>query len=397
LLRLPLGPGLYAVEVPSSSAPRLALVDVHPDEVGGGFRVVLPPEVDAGRADPAAPEPEGGAPTTIVAGARLPTLYGRQRSFPRPSALPTLREVARRLADDPALVALVVGHDDPDGDEWEDHALSVARADAVRALLSHDLPDLRRRFTAPDPVLAWGFEEVQWMLSALDVGGAPCYPGVVDGFAGPLTHQAIGWFQAAEGLPRTRLCDEPTLCRLLERYVALVPAVDPARLSVHGGASWHLPSALGSGETPADLDAQDPRHRRVEVFLARERVEPAPAACARDEHAECPAYGAWLRAAGGDFAPPPEPRFTLSLVDPAGDPLCDLSLEVEELRGDETVSAGAGRTDELGLLTLPLAPGLYRVQASDHGPHACVLVHVHPDEVGAGHRVTLPIAAQEVP
>ncbi len=121
-----------------------------------------------------------------------------------------LCEVVKRMAADEHIHALVMGHTDAigDGDAEKERALAKARADAIASLLTGKREPFEKKFsgdaTADD---AWGWEEVQWMLSAVQTDGAPCYVGAVDGHRGDGVLDAVEAFQVASGLKINRHVD----------------------------------------------------------------------------------------------------------------------------------------------------------------------------------------------
>ncbi len=105
-----------------------------------------------------------------VSAARCSTRYTLQRTFPKPSMIATLAAAARIMAERPYVQLVIAGHSDPPGSDDTNHRLSLARAEAVRAFLVGDAAFFRQRFEEPDPLTAWEWEEIQWMLHGVRGG-----------------------------------------------------------------------------------------------------------------------------------------------------------------------------------------------------------------------------------
>lgn len=314
-----------------------------------------------------------------LAGGRLPSLFTLAKSFPKPSALPMLREAARRLADDPSLRLVIVGHTDRTGDDLTNLALSRARAEAVAALLLGDVAGLLQRFRRPDPLLPWGWEEVQWMLSAIPAArGDPCYAGVVDGIPGKVTEQALGAFQVREGLPLSYDCPEEVLGPLVAAYADLLgePRPAPERVTALGGGSWHPPRAFGPGGAATEASNEDRVWRRVELFLGA-AFEPPPEAWECDGE-PCPAHARWCDAVVEELESPP-PRTTVRLFDRLRRPLAGLALQLLRLDADgQATPVAALETSAAGCVTFEAEPGQHALVAG--GLRFDFLVT--PDEAG---------------
>jgi hypothetical protein len=334
---------------------------------------------------------EGARPalaTALVAG-RLPSLCSIARTFPKPSSIPMLREVARRAAADPAQRVLVVGHTDRTGADGMNLALSRGRAAAVRAFLLGDAAFFRARFAQADPVATWDWEEIQWMLSAVEIDSDPCYAGFVDGHCSDMTHAALQSFQLAAGMDATHTCNEDTLKALIDAYLgALGPdRPKPAQVQIAGGGSWHPPRTFGEGTAPiqellTDTD-RHPGFRRVEVFLGAGPFRPPASACAPGRHDACAAYEAWCGAVVEELHAAQSHTMAIRVVDILGQPLGQLGIDILAYPPDEgEMTVASLTTTRYGLIRLSAPPGPYALRFTIGGEERRAAFHVHADEVG---------------
>jgi outer membrane protein OmpA-like peptidoglycan-associated protein len=318
-----------------------------------------------------------------VIGARLPTQFTLGKSFPKPSALSTLKAVKDRMAKDPALKLLLVGHADLKGDPSTNDPLSLSRAKSVRAWLTGDTAFFRERFDKKDPVKKWDWPEVQWMLTALASAGAPCYVGQVDGYPGPATLRALEYFQVQEKLEATGLADEATLKLLIQRYHELLGApLDPASIDIAGGGEDHPPLPFGTATDlgPAFPDDAPQRFRRVEAFLFAGEVKPPAAGL--DKTSE--SYRTWCRQVEEDITDVSGLTTTIAVVDLDRNPLVGVDVELFQRSGDNPdASVADGKTDALGHITMPLNEGFYSLIAVVGGAELKGSFTVGPDEFGA--------------
>ena len=312
-------------------------------------------------------------PDTPLVGGRLPTLYSPGKSFPKPSALPMLREVVKRMAADEHLHALVMGHTDASsqGDEAAEASIARARAEAISMLLRADQDPFLKKFSSTGDD-AWGWEEVQWMLSAVQVEGEPCYVGVVDGHRGDAVLQAIEAFQVWNALKLNRRVDDATLKKLVEEYFKLVTnetaaAIVDERIAVVSGGSWHPPRSFGdtSAQLEGDEFAQNNflSFRRVEVFLSRVLLVPSTDTCSPSRHEKCHAYEEWCKDSKEVLPDDGLHDFSIRVTDSLTRPLEGCSVE---LTSDQE-AAGSGSTSALGTVLFRLARGFYTAAFSAGG------------------------------
>lgn len=298
---------------------------------------------------------------------RIPTRFSRSRSFPKPSALPMLKEIARRLALDPELSLVLVGHADPSGTDAANLEVSRGRAEAVRAWLLGDRDFFLARFDDSGTLSHWDWEEVQWMLHLVRVGGAPCYVGEADGFPGTRTEDAVGAFQlGTDDLPVSYALDRPTLERLIDAYLAALDAPRPTadRIQVVAGGSWHPPIPLGPADPSVDLDSPD--LRRVEAFLFASLPNP-PVSSFPANRAPPTVHVAWALQVQTTLVAPPAP-FVLQVHDPDRKALANTTLVVAR-EDPETgkFSLGSVTTSGAGVAELTIPPGIYEVQTQFEG------------------------------
>lgn len=320
---------------------------------------------------------------SLVAG-RLPSRCSVGRTFPKPSSIPMLRDIAVRAAQDPSVKLIVVGHTDSTGDSAVNVPLSLARAQAVSAFLTGDADYFRKRFDITDPLSEWGWEEVQWMLSAVEIDGDPCYAGYVDGHASDMTQAALAAFQMHNDLRATHTCNDETLAKLIEQYLDVLGAArpKPSQILAHGAGSSIAPRAFGKGGQPLDgLEYKNEGfvgYRRVEVFLGSGSIQPSPATFDQSNAA----YAVWCGAVVEELQGSHSFTLRVRLVDLYGSPLAEQAVDILDYsEGDETVVASI-MTTRYGLITLTAPPGPYglRFTIGTELQHADLFIH--PDEVG---------------
>ncbi|MEZ4297444.1 MAG: OmpA family protein [Polyangiaceae bacterium] len=332
--------------------------------------------------------PRRPPPNPLVAG-RIPSRFSVGKTFPKPSSIAMLREVVRRLVQDPSLRLLVTGHTDRTGPDGMNLLLSRNRAAAVRAFLLGDASYFRERFGEADPVERWDWEEVQWMLSAQEIDGDPFYVGFVDGHCSDMTLAALQSFQLSAGMDATHLCDEETLTALIDGYLSLLgeERPRPEQIEIVGGGSWHPPRTFGPDSAPtADLLSRTdllPGYRRVEVFLSDRPFFPPTQVCAPTRHEECAAYEQWCRSVVTEL--PGDTSFTMSIrfVDMMGRALSKMPVSLHAYLEDEGETVAASlTTSRYGTLRLTAPPGPYAVSFTAAGSEQRAAFQIHPDEVG---------------
>jgi outer membrane protein OmpA-like peptidoglycan-associated protein/subtilisin family serine protease len=336
----------------------------------------------------------------LLGGGFPPSVFSSERSFPKPSALPFLREVAKRAAGDPAVQVLVFGNTDATGTDAVNAELSLARARAVAALLTGDEAFLRARFSTPDPLTTWDWEEAQFMMSALAIDDDLFYAGVIDGDPGPLSANAVGRFQTFHDLEVTEELDGPTLDRLVHEYALLIGPERPAaaQMVVHGGGSWHPPRSLGENSRPLPLDElpneAHPGPRRVEVFLAPGGLEPPLSCCPATKHAACAAHEAWCRKVRDPIAITRNFLMPIRLVDANRGRIAKQAVELFEHTDEADEKIAALTTNSAGLIFLQAPPGFYSLRTTIGGQTFAAPFRAHADEVGG---MTIHLAIEVIP
>ncbi|HEV8323880.1 MAG TPA: hypothetical protein VG389_19845 [Myxococcota bacterium] len=279
----------------------------------GAFRLKLPDhEPPAGARPPPPPAAAGavayardgldltiGTPAVVqlpprVFRGRLTGILFDHGAFLPPSSLPALKEMKRLYDAHPGLAVLVVGHSDTAGDDDPNLQISVERAEAVAAFLKDDFAAWLPWYERSKPAAKrWGTREDQHMLSAVKDGAAPFYASAVNGSEDAGTRDAVRRFQtwanahAGAGLHVDGDAGENTRRALIKAYMELDDTTLPhgTTLLTHGCGEFHpeIPTADGVNE---------PRNRRVEIFLFEGPVDPPPGRCARPG---CPEHQEWVR------------------------------------------------------------------------------------------------------
>lgn len=299
-------------------------------------------------------------PPGPVLAARNPSVFRIASSFPRPDALPMLRELLARLQSDPTLVAVVVGHTDEFGTEGENLDLSLSRANATVALLTGDAGTLAAQFSTGSPT-SWG------MLEALDVIDAVSRQG---DFPPPLApgEEELLRYQNARGLAASGDLDAATIQTLTQEYTALMGTVFPAvtRFTALGGGASHAPRQLGFADVITS-DNPDSRFfvngRRVEIFLFADRATPPAETFAPNNPAD-PSYAAWCTRCLDVLTMPTGP-LTIRVVGRDGVAIAGAKLAVFRLDGSERPEEGSSiassASDGSGVVKFDVGPAFYCV------------------------------------
>jgi outer membrane protein OmpA-like peptidoglycan-associated protein len=311
-------------------------------------------------------------------GMRVPTRFSAIKSFPKPSAVPALQAALKLLTDRPELTLVIVGHTDPVGSDADNFTLSLARAEAVRAWLTGDQAFFSANFarTTDD---AWGFEEIQWMLHAVEVAGAPCYVGQADGFPGRLTTDALGRFQlGTSDLAVSYFADEPTVNALIEQYLQLLgDSAESSRIQVVGGGSWSPPHAFFEAAEP-DPDPLLRDLRRVELFFFSTPPKP-PVESFPKQRAEPVVYNRWCDQTGQEISVPSVP-FRIQAYDPSSSILANSTIQLEQVVDDaSSAPAGSVTTDALGCAVVDAPPGTLLASADFGGTTLLTAFELDPD------------------
>lgn len=311
--------------------------------------------------------------------AKLPSRFSRASTFPKPALLDNLRAMMQLLRDDPMLDAEVVGFSDTIGDADQNLAIAENRARSVVAFMTGDADYFRARFNSPDPVRKWDWEEVQWMLSAVNIAEVPCYIGVVDGQAGPATHEALAKLQVSQGLAPTGLADDETLAVLISEYLKLGgEPIHAFRLFASGGGAQN---PLRKFSRDADADVQDDapqRARRVEIFALEGRMAPPASTLVTDETA----HETWCKQVVVERSLPRSSQLFARVVDEERNPMPNQTIRILESTGDAATVLASLTSDQRGIVRLQLEPGYYAVEASLGERELRSGLSVDPDEYG---------------
>lgn len=184
--------------------------------------------------------------------------------LPSPSLIAALRGLTALYAENPDATLLIVGHADAAGDVAYNDALSLERAESLKAYLTDDVDAWLAWYGPSVPVQKrWGGLEDSLML-----GAQPDTPELM-GQPDPLRA-----FQEARGLDATGDIDEATRKELIRGYMSQDGTTLPAGTTVveHGcGEHFPLDGSTSDG-------AGDPKNRRVELFFFDRElgVQPPP-------------------------------------------------------------------------------------------------------------------------
>lgn len=204
----------------------------------------------------------------VALGRLVGMFFATDSDFPLPVAREAFVEL-RSLYDTFApCQVLVAGHTDTSGQPDHNDALSLRRAEAVRAFLTDDAEAWAEHYERHDD--AWGSAEDDHMFGVLP-----------DLDTKPASQSRVRWFQETRGLTVDGDIGRQTRTQLIREYMARDGTSLPQGtvVEVHGfGEAFPLDAA---GEQ-VDLDAldgqDDPMDRRVELFFFADSagIRPAP-------------------------------------------------------------------------------------------------------------------------
>ena len=326
--------------------------------------VIEPPEQLENVIGPPQPAeaPPVPAPVEQRAGVRRCRLSGlnfeTNKTFLLPAAMTGIRQLVKLFNSFEGIVALVNGHTDaqllPGFTPEHNRGLSVERSEAIASFLEDDAAAWQRFYAGAKHFVAWGLREDQFMLATLkDADGSPLYRGKVDGLGGPLTTAAYKAFQHSRGLAETGAPNPDTRLELSRAYMAIDGTSLPAGAKVqsHGCGQTHpLP------ETEGDSTPNQPKNRRVEVFLFEEKIDPEPEnPCPPNG---CSQHAEWVRKQilDVDLDQPPGSA-VVEVVDESGNPVANAKVHLSgPLPLDADAVGGSARFGEL-------VPGEYTAAA----------------------------------
>ncbi|UCF85622.1 MAG: OmpA family protein [Desulfobacteraceae bacterium] len=207
-------------------------------------------------------------------------------SFPGPGIFNNLRAIQKRSIENYNSRIVVFGHTDESGSTDYNKTLSERRANAVLALLTKRL-DI---FDAVAQMEEWGLSCYQAMLRAVG-----CNPGAIDGESGPMTEEAIRWFQreynenvyrhkdiqrAYPDLTVDGLIGPRTKAALREAYVMTAPADIPER-------RFAEPAAVGCSEFNPISGEADENRRVVIAFFSTQQPRDGEFPCRQGDASAC--------------------------------------------------------------------------------------------------------------
>ena len=271
-------------------------------------------------------------------------LFEPAKTMLLPSAMRGVRELVSLYKTWPSIKALVTGHTDTVGNADYNRGLSMERARSVKAFLTDDVQTWMAWYHAPGPCSdRWGRREDVLMLGEL-------------GFHDAAT--AVADFQRAQGMAPTGVADDQTRAAIISKYMALegTSFPDGSRVESHGCGEWHL--AVPTGD-----EVDEPKNRRVEVFLFTDEIKPRPTdLCAWNG---CKEYEQWVEHTIKTIDLDDEPGvLTVKVDDPNGAAISGARVRV---CGIVEVEAS---TDAEGLVHFDeLIPGPYTIVATKDGYH----------------------------
>lgn len=239
-------------------------------------------------------------------------LFESGKCFLLPTAMNGIRKLVEVYEQNPKTAPLVTGHTDRLGAQEDNDRLSLERARAVSAYLTDDVSSWLEFYdeAVPDGK-RWGHTEDAGMLAAV---------GFEDDVVG---------FQQAMDLEDDGICGPQTRAKLVGQYMALDgTSLPPGASLITFGCGEHFPVV----ETDDGVD--EPKNRRVELFLFRGAVDPAPAGNVAAKGSS--EYPTWVSRARRTIDVETEPSMTtvrIQLFDPNCRPLSAVRYRVR--LGDE--------------------------------------------------------------
>ena len=327
---------------------------------------------------------------TTCMGARLSSRFSLRKTFPKPSSLPLVQEIAKRAGQDPSMRVLIIGHTDAEGDDLTNYQISIARARAVAKLLVGDKEFFRERFDKPDVLSQWSWEEIQWMLNAIEIDGDPLYAGLIDNHFGTLTRRALARFQLSKKLDANYLCDEATLMSLIETYLSLIGQIKPEmkQIELAGGGSWHPPHPFGKqhdaeNKIKEKTSLYQQEFRRVDVFLFNKSISPPTSSCPPNRHENCRAFQKWCESVTEEIERSRGFTMSIQLLDSNDSPLGNKEVIVQENQNDQDiVTIAVLHSSSNGMIKLTMPAGLYSVKFEHGGQDYVDSFYLHSDDVG---------------
>lgn len=198
--------------------------------------------------------------------------FDLNKCFLLPAAIPGIKVIREKYAENPDANLLAVGHTDTSGQDQPNSALSLERAEAVAAYLTDKVDAWESFFSDTKPIeKRWGNLEVQHMLSRLPDGGTPHYAGKPNGLADAKHDKAVRDYQQSKGLKVDGLAGPNTRKALITDYMAIDGTSLPAgaTLTTHGCGEFFPVVGTPDGTRNAE-------NRRVEIFFFDGAIDPPP-------------------------------------------------------------------------------------------------------------------------
>ncbi|HYV67554.1 MAG TPA: carboxypeptidase regulatory-like domain-containing protein, partial [Myxococcales bacterium] len=242
-----------------------------------------------------------GAASTVEVPARVRRCrlsglnFDTNKTFLLPQAMTGIRQLVKLYKSFEGIQGLIDGHTDKQppkvGETFEfNRKLSVERAESIAAYLTDDAQAWQKFYAGTGASGKWGVREDQLMLATVkDSDGSVFYDGEIDGKVGQKTKDAYHKFQSSRLLDQSDTASSQMRLELVRAYMALDGTSLPpgANPKIHGcGLTHPLP------ETASDPDPNQPKNRRVEVYLFDGAVDPPPVD--REPRGGCEEHAKWV-------------------------------------------------------------------------------------------------------
>jgi outer membrane protein OmpA-like peptidoglycan-associated protein len=224
-------------------------------------------------------------------------LFESDKAFLLPGAMHGIQSLVDYYAAHPNMAVLVTGHTDTVGPAGYNLLLSQERAEAIAFYLQDNVDEWMKWYSGRGGSQLWGVREDQLMLSTvLDSDGDTFYHGPIHGGLDTATRTAyrdfqIFWNDNGPGqhspLRKDGTPDQATRKALVQLYQSLDGTTLPKNATVltHGCGEFH-------NDVPRGNEVDEPRNRRVEVFLFDDAVDP-PAQKTCPSPSGCSEYAIW--------------------------------------------------------------------------------------------------------
>lgn len=198
--------------------------------------------------------------------------FDLNKCFLLPLALPGIKVIREKYAENPDANLLAVGHTDTSGQDHPNSVLSLERAESVAVYLTDKVEAWEAFFSDTKPIeKRWGNLEVQHMLSRIPDGGPFHYEGKPNGLVDSKHDKAVRDYQQAKGLKVDGIAGPNTRKALITDYMAIDGTSLPAgaTLTTHGCGEFFPVVGTPDGTRNAE-------NRRVEIFFFDGPIDPLP-------------------------------------------------------------------------------------------------------------------------